>query len=28
LYRLLRGVSITSAVLEMFQPFSRSLPTR
>jgi hypothetical protein len=28
LYRLLRGVSITSAVFEMFQPFSRSLATR
>src|SRR5713226_3672993 len=28
LYRLLRGVPITSAVFEMFQPFSRSLPTR
>ena len=28
LYRLLRGVPITSAVFEMFQLFSRSLPTR
>jgi hypothetical protein len=28
LYRLLRGVSMTSAVFEMFQPFSRSLRTR
>ena len=28
LYRLLRGVSITSAVFEMFQPLSRSLATR
>ena len=28
LYRLLRGVSITSAVFEMFQPFSLSLATR
>ena len=28
LYRLLRGVPITSAVFEMFQPLSRSLPTR
>ena len=28
LYRLLRGVSITSAVFEIFQPFSRSRATR
>src|SRR4030095_957642 len=28
LYRLLRGVSITSAVFDMFQPFSRSFDTR
>src|SRR4029077_6988833 len=28
LYKLRRGVPITSAVFEMFQPFSRSLPTR
>jgi len=28
LYKLLRGVSITSAVFEIFHPFSRSLVTR
>ena len=28
LYKLLRGVSMISAVFEMFQPFSRSLVTR
>src|SRR4029450_1793327 len=28
LYRLLRGVSITSAVFDIFQPFSRSFDTR
>src|SRR5262249_7745486 len=28
LYKLLRGVSITSAVFEIFHPFSRSLLTR
>ena len=28
LYRLLRGVSMTSAVFEIFQPFSRNLETR
>jgi hypothetical protein len=28
LYKLLRGVSMTSAVFEIFQPFSRSLRTR
>src|SRR5439155_27056992 len=28
LYKLLRGVPITSAVFEMFQPFSRGFPAR
>src|SRR5437762_6227149 len=28
LYKLLRGVSMTSAVFEMFHPFSRSFATR